>query len=221
VRVQLVMELCSGGELRDVLDRRPSACTEAEARPIFGQVMDAVCYMHSQGIAHRDLKLENFLLQEQQEVLSMCAVKMIDFGFATRFTAGEKSLRTICGSPVYAAPEVFSGHPYDERCDVWSCGVILYYLLSRQMPFGGDTFEDIAQNVARQPLAFPSESWRSTSRKARELISRTCCRDVAKRYSAEQAFESLWLQVNEVPVLTPGIFQQGQDCLEVAAVGGA
>mmetsp|Transcript_7617 Transcript_7617/g.19438 ORF Transcript_7617/g.19438 Transcript_7617/m.19438 type:complete len:330 (-) Transcript_7617:127-1116(-) len=222
VRVQVVMELCHGGELRDAVDKQPAAGSEAGARYLFKQVMDAVCYMHSQGIAHRDLKLENFLIKERDAVLTECTVKLIDFGFAARFTPGAPVLTTICGSPAYVAPEVFSGYPYGERCDVWSCGIILYYLLSRQLPFAGDSFDDIIQNVTRQPLSFPSQTWRGISKKAREFVDRMCCRDVARRYSAEQALDSMWLQVDEMPVLTTSIHWQGQEDLRlVGAMGGA
>merc|ERR1719193_1247360 len=132
------MELCQGGDLAQALDER-GRFVESEAQHVFSHVMRAVRYMHSKSLAHRDLKLDNFLLQHRDVPLQRNVVKAIDFGFAAKFTLGAKTLKTVCGTPGFAAPAVWAGGPYDEACDIFSCGVILFCMLGGRCPFEGST----------------------------------------------------------------------------------
>lgn len=105
---------------------------EKEARVKFRQIVSAIEYCHRMHVVHRDLKAENLLLDQDFNI------KIADFGFANRFQLGEK-LGTFCGSPPYAAPELFLGRKYDgPEVDVWSLGVILYTLTTGSLPFDGD-----------------------------------------------------------------------------------
>jgi len=193
-RLSIVMELCRGGDLCDAVEKRGGICSEGEAKHIFWQVMQAVHYMHCQGLAHRDLKLDNFLIRDQEVSLSTCTVKLIDFGLAGRFfEMGRPSFLTICGTPEYMAPEILGKAPYNEKCDVWSCGVILYTLLSGDMPFRGDTSEELMRNLKKKPVRFQSRSWRSVSQVAQSLVRRTCCKVVPERLSAQQVLADDWL----------------------------
>jgi len=197
----IVMELCNGGELFSAVDKKEGVCSEREARHVFRQIMGAVCYLHGQRVAHRDVKLENFLIKESGVFLSQCTIKLIDFGLAARFEVGSASLMSICGTPDYMAPEVFVGAPYDEKCDVWSCGVVLYTMLSGYMPYGGDSINELIQNLKRRPLCFHQDYWKSISQDAQNLITGTCCKVVANRLSARQTLAESWLKAHETSPL--------------------
>lgn len=129
----LVQELCSGGELFDRLDDQPDChFTETQCIGLVKQMLSAVRYMHSKGIVHRDIKLENFLYST---LSSDSELKMIDFGLSKHFTRGQKNNEPV-GTPYTVAPEVLCGN-YDEKVDVWAIGVITFLLLCGDAPFGG------------------------------------------------------------------------------------
>lgn len=129
----MIMEYVSGGELFDYIVKH-GKLQEHEARRFFQQIISGVDYCHRHMIVHRDLKPENLLLDHNMHV------KIADFGLSNMMLDGE-FLRTSCGSPNYAAPEVISGKLYaGPEVDIWSCGVILYALLCGTLPFDGENF---------------------------------------------------------------------------------
>lgn len=143
--IYLVMELCSGGELLDRIITL-GHLTEALASSLMAQILRAICYVHAQGVAHRDLKLDNFLIADGDATqLEDSTVKLGDFGLAKHTGQG---LKTPVGAVSYAAPEVLSGH-YSAACDMWSCGVILYILLSGQQPFYGSTPREVRKQALK------------------------------------------------------------------------
>lgn len=122
------MEYASGGELFDYIVKN-TRCTEEEASKFFQQILDGVEYIHKINIVHRDLKPENLLLDHNKNI------KIVDFGLSNTFKADEL-LKTACGSPCYAAPEMIEGKEYaGAMVDVWSCGIILYALVAGYLPF--------------------------------------------------------------------------------------
>ena len=131
--IWIVSELCSGGELFDYLaEKNPARLDEDETRVLFGQLCLAVHYLHEKGIVHRDLKLENILLDER------CRVKLGDFGFTREYERGTY-LETFCGTTGYASPEMLMGKKYmGPEVDIWSMGIILYCLLTGTLPFDHD-----------------------------------------------------------------------------------
>jgi serine/threonine protein kinase len=138
----LVTEYLPGGSLKRRLEKRPPhRCSEPEARAFFRQIATAVAYLHAARICHRDMKLENLLLERESAEELGTRVKVIDFGFAVQIPPGQDgTLRTFCGTPPYMSPQMISDQPYcGFACDVWALGVLLYVLLVGRFPFQGDT----------------------------------------------------------------------------------
>jgi len=121
------------------------------AADIMRQILSAVVYCHNQGIVHRDLKPKNIMIDNKSEK-GKVTIKLIDFGMATWFKQEEK-LSKLMGTICFIAPEVLE-RKYNEKCDVWSCGVILYLLLSGTLPFFGQTEEEVLKSIKKGKFAF-------------------------------------------------------------------
>ncbi|KAJ3251206.1 hypothetical protein HK103_002581 [Boothiomyces macroporosus] len=147
--IYIIMEYCAGGELADLVKKQKSL-TETHARKLFRQLVSAIQFTHASGIVHRDLKLENILLNEGGNIL------VSDFGLGT-FAYGDK-LETICGTPYYSAPEIMGGEKYDgKKVDIWAMGVILYYMVAGHPPFIADSLNQLEINVKKLQYTFPKE----------------------------------------------------------------
>uniref|UniRef100_A0A4W6D2L0 MAP/microtubule affinity-regulating kinase 3 n=1 Tax=Lates calcarifer TaxID=8187 RepID=A0A4W6D2L0_LATCA len=180
----LIMEYASGGEVFDYLVAH-GRMKEKEARAKFRQIVSAVHYCHQKNIVHRDLKAENLLLDADSNI------KIADFGFSNEFTAGSK-LDTFCGSPPYAAPELFQGKKYDgPEVDIWSLGVILYTLVSGSLPFDGQNLKELRERVLRGKYRVPF--YMSTD--CEGILRRFLVLNPAKRCSLEQIMKDKWINV--------------------------
>ncbi|XP_051535078.1 serine/threonine-protein kinase MARK2-like isoform X6 [Myxocyprinus asiaticus] len=181
----LVMEYASGGEVFDYLVAH-GRMKEKEARAKFRQIVSAVQYCHQKCIVHRDLKAENLLLDADMNI------KIADFGFSNEFTVGNK-LDTFCGSPPYAAPELFQGKKYDgPEVDVWSLGVILYTLVSGSLPFDGQNLKELRERVLRGKYRIPF--YMSTD--CENLLKKFLILNPTKRGSLEQQImKDRWMNV--------------------------
>ena len=186
--IYIVTEFCKGGELFDMISKKGSF-TEEDACIIMKQILSAVCYAHQNGIVHRDIKPENILLENKSNDLS---IKIIDWGSAAQFNKKER-LHETDGTSYYIAPEVLNGD-YDEKCDIWSCGVILYILLCGYPPFYGEKDEDIYQQVLKGEYDFPKAEWDQVSVDAKNLIKKMIEKDPQKRVSALQALQDTWFK---------------------------
>ena len=137
----IIMEYCKHGELFDYIVKN-EVLSEEEASIFFYQLINGIEYIHSKGIAHRDLKPENLLLDENN------ILKIIDFGLSHEFSGGDELLKTKCGSPSYAAPEIICCPSYDGfKVDVWCCGIILYAMVCGYLPFDGDNNDILFKNI--------------------------------------------------------------------------
>lgn len=190
--IGIVLEYASGGELFDYILHHKNL-KENVAKKIFAQLVSGVDYMHSKGLIHRDLKLENLLLDKHKNVI------ISDFGFVNSYNKDKNDLmKTSCGSPCYAAPElVLTQSPYEgKKCDIWSLGIILYAMLAGYLPFDDDPENEDGSDIIRlyhyickTPLTFPEY----VSPLARDLLRKIIVSDPKKRINIENIRNHPWL----------------------------
>mmetsp|Transcript_28970 Transcript_28970/g.83083 ORF Transcript_28970/g.83083 Transcript_28970/m.83083 type:complete len:555 (-) Transcript_28970:107-1771(-) len=183
--IHLVMEHMAGGELYDRL-RQQQRYGEEEAAETLQQIMLAVAYLHSHKIAHRDLKLENFLYERKDSN----RLKLIDFGLA-KLTEQSTRMTQSCGSLYYIAPEVLA-RSYTEKADMWSVGVIACMVLTGSPPFIGDD-EEVLGKIRYGEVDWPSVS-QNLSSSARDFIGGLLVAEPALRMSAQQALSHPWIK---------------------------
>ncbi|OMJ68268.1 hypothetical protein SteCoe_34334 [Stentor coeruleus] len=187
-KLNIVTELCTGGELFErILNSRQF--TENTAASYMFQILSGLIHIHSGGFIHRDLKPENILFLNSN---ADSPLKIIDFGVSKRISEKSKLSRLI-GTAYYVAPEMIEGN-INYKCDVWSCGVILYIMLCGNPPFNGNTEEVIFSKITRGVFNFSSKLWTDISKEAKDLIQKMLCKDVEKRLSAVEAWNHPWVQ---------------------------
>ena len=190
----IITEYCAGGELfKSIIEK--GSFTEIDASYIMKQLLSAVSYIHSNNIVHRDLKPENILLDTDE---GKNIIKIIDWGTA-RYYDKNKKMNRISGTPYYIAPEVLKEN-YDEKCDIWSCGVILYILLCGYAPFSGENDDKILEKIKIGKYSFPKEEWDYVSSDAKDLIKHLLEYNPNKRYSANDALKHPWLIKSNVNI---------------------
>lgn len=225
----MIMELCTGGELWHFLQRveifpngdkfyyspkgERVALTEEKVARLLRGIVEAIYYCHSRGVSHRDLKLENLMLCDDEDGAD---VKLIDFGFSKLFK-GSNCMFAVLGSPYYVAPEVLRARPpqpdrpglgYGCACDMWSIGVIAYMILCGQAPFDGESDQERLTAVKRGVFKYPAHA--NLSPDATSFVDGLLCIDPSRRLTARQALEHPWLQQLEggmisIPRRTRGI----------------
>nr|XP_017013876.2 uncharacterized protein LOC108068670 isoform X3 [Drosophila takahashii] len=180
--IYLVTEYAPNGEIFDHLVAN-GRMKEPEAARVFTQLVSAVHYCHLRGVVHRDLKAENVLLDKDMNI------KLADFGFSNHYEEGA-TLRTWCGSPPYAAPEVFQGLEYDgPKSDIWSLGVVLYALVCGALPFDGKTILELKSRVVLGKFRIPF----FMSQECEQLIRNMLVVEPDRRYTVKQIIKHRWL----------------------------
>ncbi|XP_052841947.1 uncharacterized protein LOC128256000 isoform X2 [Drosophila gunungcola] len=180
--IYLVTEYAPNGEIFDHLVAN-GRMKEPEAARVFTQLVSAVHYCHLRGVVHRDLKAENVLLDKDMNI------KLADFGFSNHYEEGA-TLRTWCGSPPYAAPEVFQGLEYDgPKSDIWSLGVVLYALVCGALPFDGKTILELKSRVVLGKFRIPF----FMSQECEQLIRNMLVVEPDRRYTIKQIIKHRWL----------------------------
>lgn len=181
-RLHLIMECVDGGNLCTYVKSK-RRLSEDESRKIFFQLVQAVEYLHSQNIIHRDIKLENVLFTDSKDI------KLIDFGFSTIAQNGKK-LRVFCGTPSYMAPEIVRRMEYEGKpVDMWSLGILLYALLCGCFPFRARSYPDLYRRIARGTFTIPDE----LSTPVRDLLRQLLSIDAYQRISAQSVLRHPWL----------------------------
>ena len=189
----IVTELCPGGELfQQIIDKGPF--NEKYSAYIMYQLLSAVNYCHKMHIVHRDLKPENILIVSKDKD-GYPTIKVCDFGTSKIFEKGAVQ-RKLVGSSYYIAPEVLKKN-YNEKCDIWSCGVIMYILLSARPPFGGNDDNDIMERVSIGKYDLESSPFDKLSSSALDLIRKCLTMDVNQRISADECLKHPWFKENK------------------------
>lgn len=194
-RTYLVMELCSGGELLETVMEHyhEERFTEHQAATYFEQVLLAINYLHNCSVAHRDVRSENFLLEDSSE---RSQIKLIDFGSAT--DCGDNAdLYEKCGNVHYMAPEMIQG-AYNKKCDIWSCGVFLCLMLSGTPPFDGNDDEKVLKAVQEGRVDFTDSHWQGISQCAKEFVGLMLTKDPSARSTAEPLIKHQFIRRGDV-----------------------
>lgn len=191
-RLYIVTEYCQGGELFDELAKQKTI-SEYDSACIMKQIFSVLEYLQTQEVIHRDIKPENILLEEKHNVLS---IKIIDFGSAIRCCKNER-LSEFSGTLNYMSPEVLQGD-YNYLCDMWSAGVILYALLSGNLPFNGKSVQEMLLDIEKTELFICTENWAQVSQYAKDFISSLLCLE-RDRVNSTKALLSEWIQMYSNP----------------------
>ncbi|KAK4775684.1 hypothetical protein SAY87_023645 [Trapa incisa] len=194
-KIYLVMELAPGGELFSKLTRR-GRFSESSARLLFRQLVSALIFCHENGVAHRDVKPHNILLDKDGNL------KLSDFGLSSlsdqHRLCGDGLLRTFCGTPIYTAPEVVSRQSYSgPKADAWSCGVILFMLICGSLPFEDTSISSLYRKAEKRDYKFPS--W--VSKSARYVINHLLDPNPTSRMGLEALLETTWFKKSSSPLL--------------------
>ena len=190
----LINEYCDGGELFNYINN--SKLNEQQLSILFYQVFSGLCYLHENNILHRDMKPENILISKiEKDLLSdeeYFWIQIIDFGTAKIFE-NDKKEKSIVGSAYYIAPEVLD-KDYNEKCDTWSVGVILYMFLTGRAPFDGKNKEEIINSIRIKNLDLKNEKLLQRSPEVIDLVSNLLDKNIDKRLSAKEALNHIWFK---------------------------
>ncbi|CAD8150298.1 unnamed protein product [Paramecium pentaurelia] len=189
--VYIITEYLSGGELFEKINEIDHF-DETIAAGYMRKILEAVNYCHNKNVVHRDLKPENIIFESRKTNSSL---KIIDFGTAKELLESKKLSQRI-GTPYYIAPEVISKQ-YDKKCDVWSCGVILFIMLCGYPPFNGQSQQELYERIQAGVYTFNDSEWKEVSEDAKDLIKKMLVIDPEKRISAHDALQHEWIKITQ------------------------
>ena len=215
--IEIVTDLMQGGELFDDI-QGTSGMPEERARVVFEQIASGLAHLHSLGIGHRDIKLENIMYvharrESETEQLDtdlsgknpdLLQIKIMDYDLAKVNYCPEWVACTPCGTARYMAPEIVMGEQYSLAIDDWSLGVCLYVMLSGKVPFGGSTEEEIDQSILEGTFSLEGSRWDSISWEAKDLLKKLLLLDPNDRMTATDALSHPFLAPKEQGIAIPG-----------------
>jgi calcium-dependent protein kinase len=203
----IITEFCEYGDLSNIIEKE-NALHESTVKIIMRQILSSVAYLHGKNVIHGDLKLENILVESRvrygsrnsiianpfnQKKSENIEIKLIDFGCSKIFAKGK--LSGLIGTSIYCSPEVIKNN-YNEKCDIWACGVIMYILLSGLTPFGGETEKEVFESILEAKIDFSDSAFDGVSQSAKDFIRHLMTFNSEKRYSAKAALTHPFLQLD-------------------------
>lgn len=195
-KMYLVMELCEGGELADILKEKQTF-SEEDTKVIMTKMAEAISYLHKRDIVHRDLKLENILLsQNPKDPTDKLHIKVTDFGLSVvkGGVGHDNMMQDFCGTPIYMSPEIIDNKAYSQQCDVWAMGVIMYSLLCGLPPFRAGSEEELYDIIKKGEVDFMSNPvWNTISEQAKNCIELMLKTDPAQRITASEVLHHTWI----------------------------
>lgn len=205
-----ITRFCEGGDIFSMIQKADNF-NEKIASRLMKQVINSVLYCHINGIVHRDIKSDNILLL-QNNITS--PVKLIDFGISVKFEKNTK-LKEKTGTVLYIAPEVINGS-YDEKCDIWSCGVLMYMMLSGMPPFYGANRKEVMTKIKKGKFSFKSKIWSLISKEAKDLIEKMLTYDPEKRPSCREVLNHPWFMKEEQVKINISTYLENMNKYEVS-----
>ena len=188
----IVMEYIEGGTLRQYFKKRKFNFSERQASNIMSQIVSGIKYLHQYGIVHRDLKPDNIMITQQND---FGIIKIMDFGLSKIVSPKEKMVDGY-GSLSYVAPEVLLRTPYNKEVDIWSMGVILFYMLCGHLPFRGSKEEVVANKIVFESAEFDEDDWETRSKTVKNLIESCLEKNVENRITIEKFINHPWFKKN-------------------------
>ena len=184
----IVLEYIDGFDMFDFRQKNPHSFTENIISIFIKELLETIKYCHTQGVCHRDIKLENIM------IINCCGkiqFKLIDFGLSIISNNGSFNMNQICGSPNYIPPEILLSHKdyfYNEKCDIWNIGVVAYCLLFNMSPFGGKTDSITKYNIIKNDIIF-NDDVRHISDEMKDLITQLLCKNPSYRITIDDALK--------------------------------
>ena len=190
--IYIVTEYIEGGTLGQYFKKKKFNFSERQATNIMSQIANGVKYLHQYGIVHRDLKPDNIMITQQNDY---GVIKIMDFGLSKIVSPNERMVDGY-GTLSYVAPEVLLRTPYNKEVDIWSMGVILFYMLSGRLPFRGRKEQEVAEKIVYDPLEFDEDDWETRSQRVQDLI--TLCLEKKKedRITIDEFINHPWFKKN-------------------------
>ena len=201
----IIMEYCRGGQLVSEI-KNYGPFDEKYTAYVMYQIFSAINYCHSMNIIHRDLKPENILIVSKNKSNNYPNIKIGDFGMS-KVVEKNAIQNLVVGTIYYVAPEVIK-KKYNEKCDIWSCGVIMYVLLTKKPPFNGEMTEEIIASIEKGEYDLKSSPFDKISNNALDLIQKLLNKDVEKRISAQEALNHPWFKEQQSRELYNEILDQ-------------
>ena len=186
----IVTEYIEGGTLGQYFKKKNFNFSERQASSIMSQIASGVKYLHTYGIVHRDLKPDNIMITQQND---FGVIKIMDFGLSKIVSTQEKMIDGY-GTLSYVAPEVLLRTPYNKEVDIWSMGVILYYMLCGHLPFKGNKEVIIAEKIVNDDLEFDEDEWEVRSKKVRDLIKSCLKKEPEERITIDEFLNHPWFK---------------------------
>ena len=190
--IYIITEYIEGGTLGQYFKKKKFNFSEKQATNIMSQIANGVKYLHQYGIVHRDLKPDNIMITQQNDY---GVIKIMDFGLSKIVSPNERMVDGY-GTLSYVAPEVLLRTPYNKEVDIWSMGVILFYMLSGRLPFRGRSEQEVGEKIVYEELEFDEDDWETRSQRVQDLIS--CCLEKKRedRITIDKFINHPWFKKN-------------------------